>query len=132
MNKVILLGRLCKDVELKYTTTSNKAVASFSLAVNRRFSKTGEADFINIVAWDKNAEFCSKYFSKGQQVSLVGRIQTRSYDNAEGKKVYITEVVAEECYFADSKKDKDNNSGSGANSDDGFYPVDDGEEDLPF
>ena len=131
MNKVILLGRLCKDVELKYTTTSNKAVASFSLAVNRRFSKTGEADFINIVAWDKNAEFCSKYFSKGQQVSLVGRIQTRSYENAEGNKVYITEVVAEECYFADSKKDKDNTD-PGANSDDGFYPVDDGEEDLPF
>ena len=131
MNKIILLGRLCKDVELKYTATNNKAVASFSLAVNRRFSKTGEADFINIIAWDKNAEFCSKYFSKGQQVSIVGRIQTRNYDNAEGKKVYVTEVVAEECYFAESKKDKDN-TGPGANTDDGFYSVDDGEEDLPF
>ena len=106
MNKAILLGRLTKDVETRYTQSTNTQVSSFTLAVNRRFAKEGEqqADFINIVAWNKTAEFCSKYFRKGQQVAVVGRIQTRSYDNQEGKKVYVTEVIAEEVYFADTKK----------------------------
>lgn len=106
MNKAILLGRLTKDVETRYTQSTNTQVSSFTLAVNRRFVKEGEqqADFINIVAWNKTAEFCSKYFRKGQQVAVVGRIQTRSYDNQEGKKVYVTEVIAEEVYFADTKK----------------------------
>lgn len=83
-------------------------VASFSLAVNRRFAKEGEerqADFINVVAWSKTAEFCSKYFKKGQQVGVVGRLQTRNYEDDKGVKHYITEVVAEEVYFADSKKE---------------------------
>ena len=108
MNKVILIGRLTKDVELRYTQTNNTAVASFSLAVNRKFVKSGEerqADFINIVAWNKTAEFCSKYFKKGQQVAVVGRIQTRNYDDDKGQKHYVTEVVAEEVYFGDSKKE---------------------------
>ena len=108
MNKVILLGRLTKDPEVRYTQTNNIIVASFSLAVNRRFVKEGEerqADFINIVAWDKTAEFCSKYFKKGQQVAVVGRIQTRNYDDNKGQKHYVTEVVAEEVYFGDSKKE---------------------------
>lgn len=105
MNKVILLGRLTKDVETRYTQTNNALVASFTLAINRRFAKEGEerqADFINIVAWGKTGEFCSKYFKKGQQISLVGRLQTRNYENNDGKKVYITEVIAEEVYFAES------------------------------
>lgn len=83
-------------------------VASFSLAVNRRFAKEGEerqADFINIVAWSKTAEFCSKYFKKGQQVGIIGRIQTRNWEDDQGQKHYVTEVVAEEAYFADSKRD---------------------------
>ena len=107
MNKVILMGRLTKDVEVRYTQTNNIMVASFSLAVNRRFAKEGEqqADFINIVAWNKTAEFVSKYFKKGQQVAVVGRIQTRNYDDDKGIKHYITEVIAEEAYFADSKKE---------------------------
>lgn len=106
MNKVILLGRLTKDVETRYTQSTNTQVSSFTLAVNRRFAKEGEqqADFINIVAWSKTAEFCSKYFRKGQQVAIIGRIQTRSYDNQDSKKVYVTEVIAEEAYFADTKK----------------------------
>ena len=84
-------------------------VASFSLAVNRRFAKEGEerqADFINVVAWSKTAEFVSKYFRKGQQVAVIGRIQTRNYEDDKGVKHYITEVVAEEVYFADSKKER--------------------------
>ncbi len=105
MNKVILLGRLTKDVETRYTQTNNSLVALFTLAVNRRFAKEGEerqADFINIVAWGKTGEFCSKYFKKGQQISLIGRLQTRNYENNDGKKVYVTEVIAEEVYFAES------------------------------
>ena len=143
MNKVILMGRLTKDPDVRYTTTNNTLVASFPLAVNRRFSKQGEerqADFINIVAWDKTGEFCSKYFKKGMQVGVVGRIQTRNYDDKDGKKVYVTEVIAEETYFADSKRDGDANGGNpfagvdapfnanGNNND--FTPVTD--DDLPF
>ena len=108
MNKVILMGRLTRDPEVRYTSNNNTLVASFPIAVNRRFVKQGEerqADFINIVAWDKLGEFCSKYFRKGQQVGIIGRIQTRNYDDKDGKKVYVTEVVAEEAYFADSKRE---------------------------
>jgi single-strand DNA-binding protein len=111
MNKAILMGRLTKNPEIRYTQTNNIMVASFSLAVNRRFAKEGEerqADFINIVAWNKTAEFCSKYFKKGQQVGIIGRIQTRNWEDDQGQKHYVTEVVAEEVYFADSKKEDDN------------------------
>jgi single-strand DNA-binding protein len=107
MNKAILMGRLTKDPETRYTQTNNIQVTSFTLAVNRRFTKDGEqqADFINIVSWNKTAEFVSKYFRKGQQVGVIGRIQTRNYDDDKGVKHYITEVIAEEVYFADSKKE---------------------------
>jgi single-strand DNA-binding protein len=109
MNKTILMGRLTRDVELK-RTQSDMAVANFTLAVNRRFGKGDETDFINIVAWGKTAEFCNNYFEKGRQVAVSGRIQTRNYENKEGQKVYVTEVVAEDVYFADSKKDGGNTS----------------------
>jgi len=108
MNKVILMGRLTRDPEVRYTQTTNALVASFTLAVNRRFGKQGEerqADFIPVVAWEKTGEFCSKYFKKGQQVAIVGRMQVRTYDDAQGQKRYITEVVVEEAHFADSKRD---------------------------
>ena len=109
MNKVILMGRLTKDPEVSYTQSTNTQVTSFTLAVNRRFVKQGEerqADFINIVAWNKTAEFVSKYFKKGQQVGVIGRIQTRNYDDEQGTKHYITEVIAEEVYFAGDKKEE--------------------------
>ncbi len=115
MNKVELIGRLTKDVDVRYTQTTNTLVANFTLAVNRRFTKQGEekqADFINIIAWGKTGEFCSKYFSKGQQVAVVGRIQTRNWDDEQGQKHYVTEVIAEEVYFAGDKK----NSFEGANT----------------
>jgi len=108
MNKAILMGRLTRDPEVRYTQTSNTLVASFSLAVNRRFVKQGEerqADFINIVAWGKQGEFCSKYFKKGQQVGIIGRIQTRNWDDDKGQKHYVTEVIAEEAYFAEGRRD---------------------------
>ncbi len=138
MNKVILMGRLTKDPELKYTTANNTAVCSFTLAINRRFAKQGEekqADFIPIVVWSKLAEFCGKYFQKGRQVAVVGRIQTRTWDDNEGKKHYATEVIAEEAYFADSRRSDEGPSrpfeGENAGQADGFFPVDDDDE-LPF
>lgn len=141
MNKVILMGRLTRDPEVRYTTTNNTLVASFSIAVNRRFARQGEerqADFINIVAWDKTGEFCSKYFKKGMQVAIVGRIQTRNYEDKDGKKVYVTEVVAEECHFADTKREGAENGLFGGtnepfnpdNAPNDFTPVTD--DDLPF
>lgn len=109
MNFVGMLGRLTKDVDLRITKNGT-SVASFTLAVNRKFAKDGEqqADFISVIAWGKTADFCEKYFSKGQQIALTGRIQTRSWDDQEGKKRFSTEVVAEQVYFAESKrKDED-------------------------
>ena len=114
MNKVILMGRLTRDPEVRYTQANNTLVASFTLAVNRRFARQGEerqADFINIVAWGKTGEFCSKYFRKGQQVGIIGRIQTRNWDDDQGQKHYATEVIAEETYFADSKRESEVSSG---------------------
>ena len=108
MNKVVLMGRLTRDPEVRYTQTNNTMVSTFSLAVNRRFVRQGEerqADFINVVAWSKTAEFVSKYFKKGQQVGVIGRIQTRNWDDDQGQRHYVTEVVAEETYFADSRRD---------------------------
>ena len=137
MNKVILMGRLTRDPEVRYTQANNTLVASFSLAVNRRFVRQGEerqADFINIVAWSKLGEFCSKYFKKGQQVAVTGRLQTRTWDDDQGQKHYITEVVAEEAYFADSKRDGavDNTFGSiPMPTPDSDFEVSSG-DDLPF
>ena len=121
------MGRLTRDPETRYTQGNNTAVCSFSLAVNRRFKQEGQpdADFINVVAWAKTAEFVSKYFNKGQQVGVIGRIQTRNYDDKDGKKVYVTEVIAEEVYFADSKKEPN------ATTSEGFMVVE-GDCGLPF
>ena len=106
MNKAILMGRLTRDPQIK-TTGSGIMYTNFSLAVNRRFAKENQqsADFINIIAWGKTAEFCTTYFKKGSQIGVVGRIQSRSYTDKDGKTVYATDVVAEEVYFADSKRD---------------------------
>lgn len=105
MNKALLIGRLTRDPELRYTT-SNIAVTTFTLAVNRpkRPDKEQESDFINIVVWNKQAENCSKYLLKGSQVAIEGRIQVRNYTDDSGKKHYVTEVVAENVQFLESKK----------------------------
>ena len=102
LNKVILMGRLTKEPELR-TTQSGVAVASFTLAVDRGYKKD-EVDFINIVAWRGTAEFVSKWFSKGQLVAVSGRLQVRSYEDRDGNKRTATEVVADEVFFAESKK----------------------------
>ena len=116
MNKVFLIGRLTRDPELRYTG-SNVPVASFSLAVNRNFTNQSgerEADFINIVVWRKQAESVKNYLSQGSQVAIDGRIQTRSYDDKDGNKRYVTEVIADNVEFLGSKA-SNNNSSSGDN-----------------
>ena len=121
MNKIILIGRLTKDPELRYTQ-SGTAVASFTLAVDRRFSNQSgerEADFVNCVAWQKSAEFVAQYFQKGKQMALEGRLQVRSYDGNDGQKRWVTEVVAEQIEFVGSKHDSNSNrssSGTGNSS----------------
>lgn len=110
MNKVFLIGRLTRDPELRYTS-SNIATATFSIAVNRNFTNQNgerEADFINIVVWRKQAENVKNYLTKGSQVAIDGRIQTRSYDGQDGQKRYVTEVVADNVQFLDSKSQAGN------------------------
>ena len=145
MNKVALLGRLVKDPEVRYTQGNEPiAIARYALAVNRRFKRQGEpeADFINCVAFGKSAEFTEKYFGKGQQVAIVGRLQVRSWDDKDGNKRWSTDVVVEEQHFAESKQRETKASGNptgsttgnSTGSEEGFYPVDDeiDDSDLPF
>ena len=139
MNKVILIGRLTKDVELRYTQTNNTAVASFCLAVNRKFVKNGEerqADFFNIIAWNKLAENISKYLFKGNQVAISGRLETRSWDDPNGQKHYVTEVIAEEIDFIGSKNKQNNeailNSPTPINKNDDTSDFICNGDDLPF
>jgi single-strand DNA-binding protein len=133
MNKVILMGRLTRDVETRYS--GEMAIARFTLAVDRRFKREGEAtaDFINCVAFGKSGEFAEKYFKKGMKVAVTGRIQTGSYDDKEtGKKVYTTDIVIEEQEFAESKSSQ-GNAPEPMTGSDGFMSIPDGIDDsLPF
>ncbi len=125
MNKVFLIGRLTRDPELRYTS-NNIPSATFSIAVNRNFANQNgerEADFINIVVWRKQAENVKNYIGKGSQVAIDGRIQTRSYDGEDGKKRYVTEVVADNVQFLDSKSSGQSYT-SGSNSTDSTSPYD--------
>lgn len=142
MNKVILMGRLTRNPEVRYTNgDNNMAIARYSLAVDRRFKKDGDeqtADFINCVAFGKAAEFTEKYLKKGTKISVVGRIQTGSYTNKDGQKVHTTDVVVEEQEFAESKNasGSDNQTSRPApsnTSSDSFMNIPDGiDEELPF
>ena len=123
MNKILLIGRLVKDPELKYTQ-SGTAVASFTLAVNRRFTGQNgerESDFINCVAWQKSAEFVANYFKKGQEMALEGRLQVRSYDDNNGQRKWVTEVVVEQVEFVGGKKDGGNSANATGVSGGGGY-----------
>jgi len=110
INKAILTGRLGKEVELRYTQ-SGKAVATFSLAVTDSFNRE-VTHWLNIVVWGKSAENCANYLSKGSLVGVDGRIQTRNYENKEGRKVYVTEIVADRVEFLDSKGKSDKPAGN--------------------
>ena len=142
MNKAILMGRLTRDPEVRYTSGENSlAIARYTLAVDRKIRKDGDAtaDFIPCVVFGRSAEFVEKYFRKGLKIAIVGHVQTGSYTNRDGQNVYTTEVVVEEQEFAESK-----NSGSGSSQQnapqpspdvgqDGFMNIPDGiEEELPF
>ena len=149
MNKVILMGRLTRDPEVRYSAGENAmAIARFTLAVDRRFRRDGEAsaDFINCVAFGRSAEFAEKYFRQGLKIAITGRIQTGSYTNRDGQKVYTTEVVVEDQEFAESKAASDNYAAShpqqhtapsmpspSAASADGFMNIPESiDEELPF
>ncbi len=146
MNKVILMGRLTRDPDIRYTSGDNQtAIARYSLAVNRSYVREGEADadFINCVAFGRNAEFAEKYLKKGTKIAVVGRIQTGSYTNKDNVKVYTTDVVVENQEFAESKAASERN-GSGSSyaesapepsgdAIDGFMNIPDSiEDELPF
>ena len=135
MNKVVLTGRLVRDPEIRYSTgEQNKAIAKYTLAVNRSFDH-GKADFINCVAFGKAAEFAEKYFKKGNKVDVSGRIQTGCYTNKDGQKVYTTDVVVEEHEFGESKntnQSSDSKPEPFSVSEDGFMNLPDGiDETLP-
>ncbi len=152
MNKVILMGRLTADPEVRYSQSAEPlAIVRFSIAVNKRFKRDGEpdADFINCVAFGKTGEFTSKYFKKGMMISVVGRLQVRNWEDNNGQKRITTEVVIEEQYFAESKAAFESRRAqapaepqsnpvpaaqSPASQPDGFYNVDDSvdDDDLPF
>lgn len=146
MNKVILMGRLTRDPEIRYSQGEQAtAIARYSLAVDRRFRRDGDtqtADFINCVAFGRQGEFAEKYLRKGIKIAITGRIQTGSYTNKDGQKVYTTDVVVEEQEFAESKAASEQNNGGfnpvdrpspTAAAGDGFMNIPDGiDEELPF
>lgn len=149
MNKVILMGRLTRDPEVRYSSSGdNLAIARYSLAVNRRFKRQGEAeaDFIDCVAFGKAAEFAEKYFRKGQMVAVVGRLQIRDWQDKDGNRRRSAEVVIEEQNFAESRASFEGRTGNApaprpaasapapAASNQGFYPIDSSieDDDLPF
>ena len=151
INRTILVGRMTKDCDLRYTQ-SGKAVGNFTLAVNRPFKTNGEqqADFINCTVWDKGAENLANYMKKGSQVGVDGRIQTRNYENKEGKTVFVTEVIADSVQFLETKDQSNNQQSSqeqpkksGSNNESGQpkgedafkvegAPVEIDDSDLPF
>ena len=147
MNKVILMGRLTRDPEVRYSAGENAlAIARYTLAVDRRFRRDGEAsaDFISCVSFGRTAEFAEKYFRQGLKIAVTGRIQSGSYTNREGQKVYTTEVVVEDQEFAESRAESEANRSSFQSSPapgpapsidagDGFMNIPDGiDEELPF
>lgn len=146
MNKVILMGNLTRDPEIRYTQSENPmTIARFSLAVNRRFARQGDVDtdFFNCTAFGKQAEFVEKYFIQGSRMLLTGRIQNNNYTNKNGEKVYSVQIIADEIEFAERKSTADANAQNSGNfggapdpnaaADDGFMNIPDGIEDgLPF
>lgn len=136
MNKVILIGRCTRDPEVRYSQGENAtAVARYTLAVDRQFKRDGDqgADFINCIAFGKRGEFAEKYLRKGTKIAVVGRIQTGSYTNKDGNKVYTTDVVVDEHEFVESKASQQNGGDSAPVSSDGFTSIPDGiDEELPF
>ena len=135
MNCSVIIGRLTRDPDLRYTPGNGKAVATFTVAVNRPVkNKEGhyEADFIRVQVWGALAENCTKYLVKGQQAGVKGRLQTRSYDNSQGAKQYITEIVAESVDFLGKPEGYEGTNGSQPEIPGGYEPVSFDDDDIPF
>ncbi len=134
LNKVALVGRLTKDPEVRYTADNQTPIAKFTIAVDRTFKREGQptADFIPIIVFGKSAENCGKFITKGRLVAVSGRIQTRSWDDQEGKRHYATEVIADEVDFLDRGSDSKGQGNFGGSEDySDFHPAEE-EDDLPF
>lgn len=133
MNSVVMIGRLTKDPELRFISGSGKAVATFSIAVDRPFAKEKTADFFNVVVWGKPAENAANYLSKGREVAVKGYLQTRNYEGTDGIKRYVTEIVADEVQFIGGKPKEQIEAPSLGEqfSGDGFQSIED-DEDIPF
>jgi single-strand DNA-binding protein len=135
VNKVILIGRLTRDPEVRYSSGENAIViARYTLAVDRKFNRDEQsADFISCVAFGKSGEFAEKYLRKGMKIAVTGRIQTGSYTNKDGVKIYTTDVIVEDHEFVESKRTSDENAAGGSRDGDGFMNIpDDIDEELPF
>ena len=136
INKVILMGRLTKDPEMRHTN-SGTPVTSFSVAINNGYGEKQQTDFVNCVAWNKTAEFVTKNFTKGKMIIVIGRISTRSWKTQDGKRAYVIEVTAQEVNFGESKSQQQANTHQTAaqppmQDDDDFTPLDEDDDDLPF
>lgn len=137
INKVILMGRLTRDPEMRHTN-SGTPVTTFSIAINSGYGENQRTDFVNCLAWNKTAEFVTKYFTKGKMIIVIGRITTRSWETQDGKRAYATEVIANEVNFGESKTSPQLNTPQTAaqqpmqDDDDDFTPLDEEDDDLPF
>lgn len=137
INKVILMGRLTRDPEMRHTN-SGTPVTTFSIAIDNGYGDNKRTDFVNCLAWNKTAEFVTKYFTKGKMIIVIGRITTRSWETQDGKRAYATEVVANEVNFGETKTSPQLNTPQTAAQppmqydDDDFTPLDEEDDDLPF
>ena len=132
INKVILMGRLTRDPEMRHTN-SGTPVTTFSLAINSGYGENQRTDFVNCLAWNKTAEFVTKYFAKGKMIIVIGRITTRSWETQDGKRAYATEVIANEVSFGETKSSQQTATQPPMqDDDDDFTPLDEEDDDLPF
>ena len=132
INKVILMGRLTRDPELRHTGKGTP-VTSFSIAIDNGYGDNKRTDFVNCIAWNKTAEFVTKYFTKGKMIIVIGRITTRSWETQDGKRAYATEVVANEVSFGETKSSQQTATQPPMqDDDDDFTPLDEEDDDLPF
>lgn len=132
INKVILMGRLTRDPEMRHTN-SGTPVTTFSIAIDNGYGDNKRTDFVNCLAWNKTAEFVTKYFTKGKMIIVIGRITTRSWETQDGKRAYATEVIANEVSFGETKSSQQTATQPPMqDDDDDFTPLDEEDDDLPF
>lgn len=131
INKVILMGRLTREPELRHLEM-DKSVCGFTIAIDNGYGDNKRTDFVNCVAWNKTAEFISKYFAKGKMIIVIGRIATRSWETQDGHKRYVTEVIANEVNFGETKAARQTGTQQSMQDDNGFIPLDENDDDLPF